>query len=161
METKSKRRINLDELVYKLKFDLPLSEDDLIVEASIPKPYSSKYQEPREHLKNFANAYIVETSLKILFDLEFNDIDYHMYLIEGHGSGKADLHVDDTQIEVKYFKKEDKFNNWLNGDGFYLNHSADFLLVYCLDTNKIYVLDMHNKTYREAKKQFEKKLDLF
>lgn len=154
--------VYLPDLVDMLRNNKELGEEYLEFESTIDKPKCSKYWNAKEHLKLFANTFIIEKAMVDLYDLVFNDPFNHYYLHRGTGFPGSDLTENEfhTKIEVKMFKQENKFKQWINGNGFKANHDAEFVLCYCVDTNTVYVVDTEYQTYRLAKKQFEKPVDL-
>lgn len=155
-------QINLEDLVNRLRAGEDLNDNDIAVEATLAKTKCSRYHSPREHLKLFANTYIIENAIKDLYDLAFNDPFMHHYIYEGRGVDKCDCVTRDfaVRLEIKWFKDLNKFFRWVNGQGFKVKHDAQYALCYCSDINKVYVVDLILMTYRDAQKQFEKRLDL-
>lgn len=154
--------IYLPDLVNLLEKGEELPYKYYYVEATMEKPKCKKYWDPKEHLKLFANTFIIECAIKNLYDLVFEDPYQHYYLHEGRGINKSDLMDTEfhTPIEAKMFQKKEKFEAWLKGKGFDANHDAEFVLVYVVEENLVYVVETKYKTYRLAYKQFEKPVDL-
>lgn len=151
----------LKSIVANNSWDSALGQEALELEKTLSPAFY--YVEPKAHLINFLNAYLVEKAFKDAYPghLEFNDPDRHYALYEGKGKPGTDFHDDiGRQIDAKMFKTQEKLDNWLNKTAgtFEANHGADLLLIYVRSTKKSWVYVCATGELYLAKEQINPKL---
>lgn len=133
------------------------------IESTLGKAYCKAYQNPKNHLINFLNAYEVEKAFYEAYSphLEFNEPDRHLNLYEGKGKPGTDFKCadDGRQIEAKYFRTKLKFEEWLDKaeNTFDCDRGCDIYLVYVADSGESFVVSPADKrgSCRLAAKQIK------
>lgn len=157
----------LESVIRYDEWDSPLGALALYIESqTLPSKF---YHDPKEHLRNFYNAYAVEKAFIDAFEgnLEWNEKETHEYLLASKGKYGCDMtSKDGLKVEVKMFLTTEKFDNWLQKlDGTYeQGYNCDVYLIYVRSTKKsfsIYTKEKDENGFyvtHKCKKQIEPSL---
>lgn len=144
-------------------WDTACGLDALCIESTTMPAEVEKYHDPKEHLKNFLNSYLVETAFQKAYEhmgVRFLEEDRHMNLYEGMGTKNCDLYCGDCKIEVKNFVNQEAFDRWLNKQQgtFDKSHNCNVYFIYVRTTKRSWVYYPDDDVLEKARYQIKVRL---